>query len=369
MDWSLDRPGLTSGFVPEKIADDLDFLCVHLYPEKGKVDEALEDARGLRGRQAGGDRGDVPAEVLGRGVRDSSSRRSKKHAAGWIGFYWGKPPEELSRSKTIADALTLGWLEFFRKGCRIGRPQYSGQELRGEVAVHVGQPELAALELVRQPGMVEAQEVEHRGLEVVHVHLVFRHVDRLDDGELVDDLRQVGQHLRDLGARLAVAGELELRRHQAGVGPDEGIPLVLDDLGRDRLAVVLAECGLEVEEVELVGAPAMKRKIPASLWGRNAAAWGERVGGFGRADDAVAARVCSPALRPDQQRRQGDLADPHAAVAEEVAAGLGEEARGSVWGEGCDSSSHRAPRSGHMSDRAGRNGEKSRGWGYARTKV
>ncbi len=41
--------------------------------------------------------------------------RSKKHAAGWIGFYWGKPPEELRRSKTIADAMTLGWLELFQK--------------------------------------------------------------------------------------------------------------------------------------------------------------------------------------------------------------------------------------------------------------
>ncbi|MCA9204671.1 MAG: cellulase family glycosylhydrolase, partial [Planctomycetales bacterium] len=40
--WSLDRPGLTSGFVPEKVADDLDFVAVHIYPEKGKVDEAIE---------------------------------------------------------------------------------------------------------------------------------------------------------------------------------------------------------------------------------------------------------------------------------------------------------------------------------------
>src|SRR5262249_38747475 len=30
--WSLDRNGLTSGFVPEKVVADLDFLCVHLYP-------------------------------------------------------------------------------------------------------------------------------------------------------------------------------------------------------------------------------------------------------------------------------------------------------------------------------------------------
>jgi hypothetical protein len=40
---------------------------------------------------------------------------SKKFATGWIGFYWGKTPDELRRSKTISDALTLGWLEFFEK--------------------------------------------------------------------------------------------------------------------------------------------------------------------------------------------------------------------------------------------------------------
>jgi len=40
---------------------------------------------------------------------------SKRHAAGWIGFYWGKPPEELRRSTTIPDALMLGWLELFAR--------------------------------------------------------------------------------------------------------------------------------------------------------------------------------------------------------------------------------------------------------------
>ena len=42
--------------------------------------------------------------------------RTKKHAAGWVGFYWGKTREELKGSKTISDALTLGWLEIFRAG-------------------------------------------------------------------------------------------------------------------------------------------------------------------------------------------------------------------------------------------------------------
>ena len=45
--WSLDRPGLTSGFVPKKIAAELDFVAVHLYPEKDKIKEAMETLSGF----------------------------------------------------------------------------------------------------------------------------------------------------------------------------------------------------------------------------------------------------------------------------------------------------------------------------------
>src|SRR5262245_63537607 len=47
VDWSLDRKGLTSGFVPGKVAGDLDFVSVHLYPKKGKVGEALKTLAGF----------------------------------------------------------------------------------------------------------------------------------------------------------------------------------------------------------------------------------------------------------------------------------------------------------------------------------
>jgi hypothetical protein len=36
-------------------------------------------------------------------------------ACGWVGFYWGKTPEELRRSDRIEDALTLAWLELFQR--------------------------------------------------------------------------------------------------------------------------------------------------------------------------------------------------------------------------------------------------------------
>jgi hypothetical protein len=114
VDWSLDRKGLTSGFVPQKVADGLDFISVHLYPRKGKVDEALETLAGFAVGKPVLIEETFPLacspEELGRFIDGS-----KRHAAGVLGFYWGKPPEELRRSTTLADALTLGWLELFEK--------------------------------------------------------------------------------------------------------------------------------------------------------------------------------------------------------------------------------------------------------------
>ena len=116
VDWSLDRPGLTSGFDPAKIADDLDFVAVHLYPKTGKLNDALDRLAGFSvGKPV------VIEEIF---PLDCSAKEleefivtSKKYAAGWFGFYWGKTPDELRRSKTIPDAITLGWLELFeRKG-------------------------------------------------------------------------------------------------------------------------------------------------------------------------------------------------------------------------------------------------------------
>ena len=120
VDWSLDRPGLTSGFVPEKIAGELDFLGVHLYPKKGQVPEALKTLAGFS----------VGKPVL---IEETFPLQcgfpefakfidgSKKHCAGWVGFYWGKPPDELRKSKTIADAITLTWLEFFEQQTKAQR--------------------------------------------------------------------------------------------------------------------------------------------------------------------------------------------------------------------------------------------------------
>lgn len=122
--WSLDRPGLTSGFVPEEIVEELDFLSVHLYPEKSAVDEAMKTLKGFSvGKPVVIEETfplSCPVSDLERFIRESETV-----AAGWIGFYWGKTPEECRRSKGIPDALMLAWLELFQKRAKTkGMPQY-----------------------------------------------------------------------------------------------------------------------------------------------------------------------------------------------------------------------------------------------------
>jgi hypothetical protein len=112
--WSLDRPGLTSGFVPEKIAPELDFLCVHIYPESGRLDEALDTLKGFNvGKPV------VIEEIFALQCNTEELGRfmdqADAHCAGYIGFYWGATPDELKTEGTIAAAITAAWLEFFQQ--------------------------------------------------------------------------------------------------------------------------------------------------------------------------------------------------------------------------------------------------------------
>ena len=89
--WSLDRPGLTSGFVPKEVAPELDFIAVHLYPEKGKAKEAMETLSGFAvGKPV------VIEEMCPLNCPFPEFERfldeSRRTASGWIGFYWGRRP-------------------------------------------------------------------------------------------------------------------------------------------------------------------------------------------------------------------------------------------------------------------------------------
>lgn len=114
VDWSLDRPGLQSGFVPGRIAAGLDFLSVHIYPEKGKVAEALATLRGFAVGKPVLIEETFPLRCS---IEEFEAflRGSRPSASGWLGFYWGKTPAELRRSADLADALMLAWLESFQR--------------------------------------------------------------------------------------------------------------------------------------------------------------------------------------------------------------------------------------------------------------
>jgi hypothetical protein len=118
VDWSLDRPGLTSGFVPEKVTGELDFVSVHIYPQKGKRQEALNTLAGFAVGKPVVIEETFPLACSPQELEEFIDA-SAKTAAGWIGFYWGKTPEDLRRSSSIADALTLGWLDLFARKAKL----------------------------------------------------------------------------------------------------------------------------------------------------------------------------------------------------------------------------------------------------------
>jgi hypothetical protein len=80
-----------------------------------------------------------------------------------------------------------------------------------------------------------------------------RRLHRFDDGDIVDHRRQMGEQVRKLRAALAVTCKGMRRAQQFRRSFDEREPLALDDVLRNRLAVVLIELRLVIEQVELRG--------------------------------------------------------------------------------------------------------------------
>jgi hypothetical protein len=101
------------GFDGPGMKDVLDLMCVHVYPDKppdfprsmtvlerfdvGKP-VVIEEYFPMECKAE-----DLPAFV----------EKTRKHASGWIGFYWGQGIDELARSKEPVDVMTRGWLEVF----------------------------------------------------------------------------------------------------------------------------------------------------------------------------------------------------------------------------------------------------------------
>jgi hypothetical protein len=113
---SLEPPVSGSGFPPAKIASELDFISVHLYPKTGRLEQDLEL---LQGFQVG--KPVVIEELFPLDCQPAELEefigRSRVQASGWIGFYWGQTPADLQQSTDVSAAVTLAWLELFQR-CR-----------------------------------------------------------------------------------------------------------------------------------------------------------------------------------------------------------------------------------------------------------
>lgn len=115
VDWSLDRPGhMTSGFDPKVVAPKVDFICVHLYPESEKLAEDLSTLKAFCVGKPVVIEETFPMHCSVPELAEFL-KESEPHAAGWIGFYWGKTLEDYRQSDSLSDAVMVGWLQWFAK--------------------------------------------------------------------------------------------------------------------------------------------------------------------------------------------------------------------------------------------------------------
>ncbi|HEV8541117.1 MAG TPA: cellulase family glycosylhydrolase [Verrucomicrobiae bacterium] len=114
--WSREWKYL-SGFVPEKIAPELDFLCLHIYPDSKKPGEALE---ALDKVAVGKPLVIEETFPLSCGSADLEAflRASRRVATGWIGHYNGETIAELDALEhagqlTLSQGIYREWLRLF----------------------------------------------------------------------------------------------------------------------------------------------------------------------------------------------------------------------------------------------------------------
>ncbi len=111
---SLKSSAFPSGFVPRRVAKEVDFVCVHLYPKSGHLKEDLQLLNGFAVGKPVVIEETFPLSCTAKEL-SQFIEGSRKYAAGWMGFYWGQTPEELSKSTSIGDSLTAAWLKLFQE--------------------------------------------------------------------------------------------------------------------------------------------------------------------------------------------------------------------------------------------------------------
>jgi len=124
--WAMTFKGAKPLFYSPEVAKPLDFVSVHFYPKKGDVDGALA---ALKVYEIGKPLVIEEMFPLKCSIEELEQfiDGSRKHADGWISFYWGKTIEENQRKGDLKGALIAQWLRAFRSRS----PYLSGDSKEG----------------------------------------------------------------------------------------------------------------------------------------------------------------------------------------------------------------------------------------------
>ena len=113
--WAMVWPNAKPLFYDPAVAENLDFVSVHFYPEKQRIEEALQALKVYAiGKPL------VIAEMFpmkcGIGEMDRFIDGSKPITQGWISFYRGKTIEQYAQtpSPTVGEIITKKWLEYLK---------------------------------------------------------------------------------------------------------------------------------------------------------------------------------------------------------------------------------------------------------------
>jgi hypothetical protein len=101
-----------AGFDAQALANHLDFISVHYYPKKEKLDDQAQFLKKFK----------TPKPLIVEEIFPLNCSTAElgqfmqksPFVTGWVGFYWGHRQQDLQKPKSPGDALVAGWLTFFQ---------------------------------------------------------------------------------------------------------------------------------------------------------------------------------------------------------------------------------------------------------------
>jgi hypothetical protein len=111
--WAMVFPKAKPVFYAEQVGGNLDFVSVHVYPEKGQIDKAIEALKVYHiGKPL------VVEEMFPLQCSieelDAFVEASREFTDGWMSFYWGKTIEQYQKEQDITSAIVSAWLTYFK---------------------------------------------------------------------------------------------------------------------------------------------------------------------------------------------------------------------------------------------------------------